>query len=375
MLADGSGGAPATEPFSVLVLSGGGAFGAYEAGVLSALSQELEYDVVCGTSIGALNGAMYATGQVSRLTKLWASISTRNVVALPQAVQPNTSTALLARLFTVPHRWLQAALGKVQGVYSAEPVRDIIRSVLITADGTAIVPFQKPFFWAVTDLSDLCGTYYYQEPARPQVGAETVRAALAERGIGLRTIATSQPRAFVEALRASTAIPAFFEPATLGDKVFVDGGVVNNTPFDVAKIARRLFGAGRPLEIHTVFNDPREHSLSAPETRNALAILFSCYELMQKRLVDDAARLTVREAELARRVRPAEGALAQDQRLRDAADVTIRVVRPTRALNGSVFDFRDQRAIDENFALGQRDGAAGWQPYGIPPDFCALGPA
>ena len=46
---------------TALVLSGGGAKGAYEAGCVRAL-QEIgyEFDLVCGTSIGALNGLLVA---------------------------------------------------------------------------------------------------------------------------------------------------------------------------------------------------------------------------------------------------------------------------------------------------------------------------
>ena len=38
----------------------------------------------------------------------------------------------------------------------------------------------------------------------------------------------------VAALRASTAIPALFEPVTLGGRVLIDGGVANNTPISTA---------------------------------------------------------------------------------------------------------------------------------------------
>jgi predicted acylesterase/phospholipase RssA len=356
-------------PFYALVLSGGGVYGAYEAGVLSRLpALGVTYDVVCGTSIGALNGAMFASAQLERLVNLWKHIGSRTVVALPSALEPQTSTALLARPFTTPHRFLQAALGKVQGIYSAQPGLDILREMLVTPDGSRVVPFHTPFFWAVTDLTDLCGTYYYQAKEDAASVEAPLRAAFDRRGGRLRTIAPTRPQAFVDAVRASAAVPAFFEPASLDGRLCVDGGVVNNSPFDVAKIARRLFGEGRPLEIHVVFNAPRERALKPKETQNAFDILLACYDVMQKRLVDDDARLTLREAELAGRMAP-----PTDERMQDAADVHIAVIRPSSELEGSFLDFADQASVDENFARGARDADAGWKPYAISPEFCAIG--
>ncbi len=61
-----------------LVLQGGGALGAYEAGVLTVLCKELTYeytegplfDIVAGTSIGAMNAAVLVSYVVNR-KKTW----------------------------------------------------------------------------------------------------------------------------------------------------------------------------------------------------------------------------------------------------------------------------------------------------------------
>lgn len=63
-----------------LVLSGGGAKGAYQAGVVKALSElNVRIDAVSGASIGALNGSLVASaptlaGAASRLERLWRSM-------------------------------------------------------------------------------------------------------------------------------------------------------------------------------------------------------------------------------------------------------------------------------------------------------------
>ena len=75
--------APATgravEQQVVLVLQGGGALGAYQAGVYQALSEGgIEPDWVIGTSIGAINGALIAGNEpkkrVARLQEFWDGV-------------------------------------------------------------------------------------------------------------------------------------------------------------------------------------------------------------------------------------------------------------------------------------------------------------
>ena len=51
---------------TALVLGGGGSRGAYEIGVCKALEElEIEIDMVFGTSVGAINGAMIAQGDLA----------------------------------------------------------------------------------------------------------------------------------------------------------------------------------------------------------------------------------------------------------------------------------------------------------------------
>ncbi|MBQ6546420.1 MAG: patatin-like phospholipase family protein [Bacilli bacterium] len=63
-----------------LVLSGGGAKGSYELGVYKALMRlGIKIDIITGTSIGALNGAVLCTGDYRRAKKLWLKMSSNEV--------------------------------------------------------------------------------------------------------------------------------------------------------------------------------------------------------------------------------------------------------------------------------------------------------
>lgn len=60
-----------------LVLSGGGAKGSYQLGVYKALKKlRIKIDIITGTSIGSINGALFTAGDYRKAKKLWLSVST-----------------------------------------------------------------------------------------------------------------------------------------------------------------------------------------------------------------------------------------------------------------------------------------------------------
>lgn len=64
-----------------LVLEGGGAKGAYHIGALKALKElDIEIEAVAGTSIGAMNGAMFVQGKLDLAYDYWYNISTSKVL-------------------------------------------------------------------------------------------------------------------------------------------------------------------------------------------------------------------------------------------------------------------------------------------------------
>ncbi|MGN1183566.1 MAG: patatin-like phospholipase family protein [Faecalibacillus sp.] len=67
-----------------LVLSGGGAKGAYETGCIKALQElNFEFDIVTGTSIGAFNGLLLAQQDYDKLYHLWDTLSIEMVLKDP----------------------------------------------------------------------------------------------------------------------------------------------------------------------------------------------------------------------------------------------------------------------------------------------------
>jgi NTE family protein len=84
-----------SRPKTALVLSGGGARGAYEAGMLAYLFQDLpkrrgrptHFDIITGTSVGGVHACFVASAQQdpdagARVTEIWRSLSLGKVFAI-----------------------------------------------------------------------------------------------------------------------------------------------------------------------------------------------------------------------------------------------------------------------------------------------------
>jgi len=89
---------------TALVLGGGGAKGAYQIGVIDALD---EMGIACGsaygTSIGALNAAMYAQGRMDEARELWRSLTMRDLVTEEDAALAEEAEGM----FDSPDRLLE----------------------------------------------------------------------------------------------------------------------------------------------------------------------------------------------------------------------------------------------------------------------------
>jgi NTE family protein len=165
------------------VLGGGGSLGAVQIGMLRALGERgVAPDLVAGTSVGSLNGAVIALDPgraVDRLGETWAHMTRDRVFP----------GSLLAQARTLQHT----------------------RTHLFPATGLAAVI--ADFIGAEIDFADLRLPF----------------AAVAT------DVATARPRVLrdgpvLPALLASAAIPGIFPPVQLGSLLLYDGGLVANVP-------------------------------------------------------------------------------------------------------------------------------------------------
>ena len=113
-----------------LALAGGGARGAYEIGVWDALVQAgISITAVSGTSIGAMNGAFVATGELQRAKEIWKQLSYRDVMDADPVILDKLSKKDLSDLDLkqAAEFFRQAIQGKGLNI---DPMRETMRRVI-----------------------------------------------------------------------------------------------------------------------------------------------------------------------------------------------------------------------------------------------------
>jgi NTE family protein len=119
-----------------LVLAGGGARGAYEAGVLSALAPALAErgeapDIIVGTSIGALNGAFLASRADEPLdTAAVAAVEMWRELCWSDALRPLVSASELGRLLGAGAMLAGLPRGGIAGLLDPSPLRGTLERLV-----------------------------------------------------------------------------------------------------------------------------------------------------------------------------------------------------------------------------------------------------
>jgi NTE family protein len=173
-----------------LVLGGGGMKGFAHIGVLQALSERgIRPSVYAGTSIGALLAAATAGG-VGAHEMAERAISMRR-----------------RDLFRLDHVGMIKDRMNAQSIYLEEPLRGLVESVVPRGNFSE---FKTPLFVNTVDL-ERATQVVWGPPGLQEVNIQ-------------------------DAVYASCALPGFFPPGKVGNRVCVDGGVVDNLPVQVAAL-------------------------------------------------------------------------------------------------------------------------------------------
>ncbi len=222
---------PAGQGNTAFVLGGGGVLGAAEVGMLQALLEHgVRPDLVVGTSVGAINGALVAAdptpGTVDRLRGVWEELVSQRIFTGSVLGRART----LARTRTHLH--------------PREPLRDLLAQHLpVRTFAELRVPFQ-----CVAASIERAAEHWFTEGA------------------------------LVEAVLASCAVPGLLPPVELDGEHYLDGGLVHSIPvgravalgadtifvLHVGRIDRPLSPPTGPWEVAQVaFEIARRHRFAA----------------------------------------------------------------------------------------------------------------
>jgi NTE family protein len=217
------------EPKLALVLTGGGARAAYQAGVLAAIARMLPagapspFRIICGTSAGAINAALLASHAndfglgVRHIMSIWGSLRASSV--------HYTDPAIVARAAA---RWVWAfvtggSYERPLSLLDNTPLRELMnRMVDFPAARAAIRDGQ---------LDALCITASSYDTGRSVSffeGIEELQPWSRARRCGVRA------ELGVEHLLGSAAIPFIYPPERIGDQYFGDGAMQQLAPMSPA---------------------------------------------------------------------------------------------------------------------------------------------
>ncbi|MDB5774802.1 MAG: patatin-like phospholipase family protein [Herbaspirillum sp.] len=210
------------QPQVVLVLQGGGALGAYQAGVYQALHEHnLTPDWVVGTSIGAINAALIAGNpretRLARLKEFWDRVGQDDVLDMKNV--PDTTRQLNIWLETV-----DTYLRGVPGFFTPRPFNPF-------AMGMTVPPEKASFYDTgelAATLSELVDFDYLNSPGGMRL---TVSATKVTCGTLVNFDSPQQPIG-VEHIMASGALPPAFAPVRVDGDLYWDGGLYSNTPLE-----------------------------------------------------------------------------------------------------------------------------------------------
>lgn len=219
---------------TALVLSGGGAKGLAHIGVLHVLdSLGVRPDLIVGTSMGAIVGALYASGYTARqIDSLARSLPISEVVSRFRTPAPHPWDQRLPILFMVRG---QHGFAFQTGVVDETQPNARLNAAMLRGNLLARGRFDRlpiPFLAVATDLRDR------------------------------RTVVLSDGD-LARAVRASSAIPLIFPPVVVGEAILVDGGLSANIPVLEARAA----GAER-----VIVSDVTERAASVLDVESPLAL-------------------------------------------------------------------------------------------------------
>jgi len=219
-------------------LAGGGARGAYEAGVLTAIFEEVlpelpegfEFDIVSGTSVGAIHAAYVAataglrgTDRAHSLAETWRQMELGDVLRI--SASDLVKIPLRALGLRQLRRRLEDSSGVVGGLVNLQPLERLVAER---------VPWKAlPGNMARGAIGALCVSCTEVRSGRATVFMNGPLADPSPWASDPGAQAVAEPIT-ADHVRASAAIPFLFPAVRLGDRYYVDGGLRMNTPLSPA---------------------------------------------------------------------------------------------------------------------------------------------
>jgi NTE family protein len=212
-----------TRPRVALVLQGGGALGAYQAGVYQAMHERgLTPDWVVGTSIGAINAALIAgnerAARVERLETFWHGVAHEDLLDMRKVPDP-------ARRLNTFLTTIDSVTQGVTGFYTPRWFNPFWMGWPVAAE-TASFYDTTALEQTLTRLVDLD---VLNSPGGVRMTVSAMRVTCGQ----LDNFDTAHQPVSIKHVMASGALPPGFPPVRVDGQLYWDGGLYSNTPLEI----------------------------------------------------------------------------------------------------------------------------------------------
>jgi len=288
-----------------VILSGGGANGAYEVGVLKALLMGqsaatahalLEPDIFTGTSVGAFNAAFlvscwktYGQAAIANLENVWLGRVSRQ-----SSTRTNRGYRFLANPldFFNPRQLAADPAGTISRAVndSFQLFWDYMDRLRYIINPQEDEPLATRFLHTLA-IDNLISREPFNQLIREVIDFESIRSSPKILNIATTNWETGEVIQFTNydftdklgprIIMASSAIPGFFSPQEVGAQPYVDGSVLMNAPLNPA------IKAGADV-LHVVYLDPDVSSIPIHYLSNVLSTLYRTQVINWAHTVNEA---------------------------------------------------------------------------------------
>ncbi|HJT84612.1 MAG TPA: patatin-like phospholipase family protein [Nitrososphaeraceae archaeon] len=201
---------------NVLILQGGGSLGAFASGVFNAFARKnIKFDIICGTSIGAINGAIVAGSKndnpVKDLEDFWMELAESSINVIPDMysfdydeqthktnIKKSSSASLNAAIFGVPKffvpRWFNWNLFQYKNSHDSN-----------------ILPSQWTYIYDNTPLEKTLEKYIDFTKLSPNIKRESIDNNTNNKNV----YNNSNPRLIITAVNVLSGQPIIFDSYTM----------------------------------------------------------------------------------------------------------------------------------------------------------------
>lgn len=237
---------------TALVISGGGAKGAFAVGVLKYIKDNkpgINFDVLCGTSTGSLITPLAAIGEMNELERLYTTIKTEDVILKG----------------SITERFLNHS-----SVFNVRPLKNLVDKNITSDRYNRMMTSGKEIFIATVCLQTGKITYFTNTNLSSTPNYDMIKFYSRDE--------------FIKAIIASSDQPVLMPPIDINGKQYVDGGVREYAPIQAA------IAAGS-TDIYAILLSPEVPGSDARFFKNLSDILLKTIDLFSQDVAANDIRI------------------------------------------------------------------------------------